>query len=75
MTPTLQQLAESASKRHKMGIGVLCSANREQYTVKARDEVIWNARHYGYSLARIGRFLGNRDHTTILSRTKKWRTA
>ena len=49
----------------------LLSPDRTQYTVRIRQLAMWRCRQAGVSLPVIGRYFGNRDHTTVLHAVRK----
>lgn len=59
---------------HKHGVSAIeiCSEHRSQRIVVARHEACYRLRkETTWSLPRIGKFLGGRDHTTILHGVRK----
>jgi chromosomal replication initiation ATPase DnaA len=75
----MQRIAEAISKAHGIGVAELKGPSRLQAISIARFELMWRLyairRADGsraYSLPMIGRFLGGRDHTTILHGIRRW---
>jgi chromosomal replication initiation ATPase DnaA len=73
----MARLLEAAASTFNMSTGVLAGANRAKRFCRARFAVMWVAREvWGFSTPVIGRSLGDRDHTTVLSGLKRceaWR--
>lgn len=70
--PRLLDLAMEACARHGVSMEDLKSPRRNQKYVRARAWFAWQARaRTTKSYPQIGRFLGNRDHTTILNLVRK----
>lgn len=64
--PAFQEVAE----KHGLTVADLTGPSRHAKIIEARREVC--ARLHGkYSLALIGRWMGNRDHSTIIAYLKK----
>lgn len=65
-------ILEDAARASGIRVTVLTGHVRDQRTVVVRDRVIRRLREeLGWSSARIGRLLGDRDHTTILASLKR----
>lgn len=45
---------------------LLAKRGRSERITQARQALMWAARHHGYSLVEIGRYMSGRDHTTIV---------
>ncbi len=60
-------IAHEVSDLSGVPLDQIMSATREAQVVMARDLVSYIAHRAGYSMETIGRCLGGRDHTTILS--------
>ena len=68
-------IIESASLLFKVSRPEILGESRRQKLVRARAAVSWVAdQSAGYSSVRIGRDMGGRDHSTILSQLKKAET-
>ncbi len=64
----LMEVAEA----HGVTVEELVSMRRKQPLCDARNEVYWRLRtETTWSFPRIGQFLGDRDHTTVMSGAKK----
>ena len=64
-----EELLTKVARRHGIGPRDIRGRGRMRHVAHARQEVMWRLRNEmkpGWSLPRIARFLGNRDHTTIL---------
>ena len=59
-------LAANIARRHGLTVDVLKSQLRYKHLVRARAELYRALREAGWSYPAIGRFVGDRDHTTIL---------
>ncbi len=64
---TLKFLIELVSERESCEIAILRGDERKKSTVRARHIFCFLARNVGYGMPMIGRFLGGRDHTTIMA--------
>lgn len=68
-TVILREVAE----KHKVSVEDLISERRHQYLVRPRQEVMYRlCTETDWSLPRIGRLLGGRDHTTVLHGRRKF---
>lgn len=67
----LELIAQAVSDRHKVGLRLLRSASRLKNVVWARQVAMYAARQSGMTLVEIGRYFGNRDHTTVMHSCKK----
>ena len=64
---TAREIARAVAVKHKIGFNELISGRRSRYIVLARQEAYWRCRNETtLSLPQIGRFLGGKDHTTVL---------
>jgi chromosomal replication initiation ATPase DnaA len=45
---------------------LLAKRGRSERITQARQALMWAARYHGYSLVEIGRYMGGRDHTTVI---------
>ena len=71
---SVRKICEDAARITGLKYAEIIGQGRARELSYARFAVIYAARlAYGYSLPRIGRALGNRDHTTILSGEKRAR--
>jgi len=65
--PTLSQIARLAARQFRLRVSDLKSDSRRRTTVLARGVAMYLARQWTeLSLAEIGRYFGDRDHTTVL---------
>jgi chromosomal replication initiation ATPase DnaA len=69
---TADQAAEEVAQRHGVSVREMKSASRETHLVRARLELyrILRAPPFSWSYPSIGRFVGGRDHTTIIQAVK-----
>lgn len=64
---TIASIATEVADDHKVTVAELKGQGRSHRVVRARHCVCWRARkELGVTLNQVGRFLGGRDHTTIL---------
>lgn len=69
---TVAEIARQTAARYGVTINDIKSPRRDQRFVRARQEAMWRARNETpHSLPAIGRFLGGRDHTTIIYGIRK----
>lgn len=62
-----KRILRVVSNRHQVSQVDVCSERRQEAFVHARQEAMWMIKNAtSWSLPRIGRFLGGRDHTTVL---------
>lgn len=60
------------SRKHGVSIEDIKSERRQKFIIPARQEAIWMVRHLTpWGLPKIGKFFGDRDHTTILHGIRK----
>lgn len=72
---TMTQIAHEVCKKRNVSMLDLMSHRKPIPVALARHEFCWRARHQTeFSLPAIGRFLGGRDHTTILHSIKKYQS-
>lgn len=70
--PSWRVLAKLVALRHGVHLRDIVGQNRTVPVVAARHEAIHLVfGHCDYSLPRIGRYFGNRDHTTVLHAVRK----
>ena len=63
----MQSLAKVVARSHGIRVTDLTSPSRGRYAAYPRFTFEWIARNkLGYSTTQIGRFLGGRDHTTVI---------
>ena len=63
----MQSLAKVVARRHGIRVTDLTSPSRGRYAAYPRFVFEWICREkLGYSTTQIGRFLGGRDHTTVI---------
>lgn len=64
---TARGIARQVAAKHKIGVNEILSGRRSRYIVIARQETYWRCRNETtLSLPQIGRFLGGKDHTSVL---------
>lgn len=67
-----RQIVREVAEAHGVTIEEIVSMRRRQPLCDARNEVYWRLRtETTWSFPRIGQFLGDRDHTTVMSGAKK----
>jgi chromosomal replication initiation ATPase DnaA len=66
----LQHITANVATRYGYSSEEIRGPRRFKMLVKARKEVYAKAYDAGYSLKEIGRYLGGRDHTTIMGGLK-----
>lgn len=72
--PKWKQILDDVSKAHSIPIVTIIGACRSKAVVAARHEAAWIMHtHTKMSMSDIGRRLGGRDHTTIISALGKFR--
>lgn len=70
--PTLRTIASKVAKHFSLSLVELRGPSRRSKVVRARGLAMLMARHLtGASLEAIGKFFGNRDHTTVLHACRK----
>ena len=68
------QIMKEVCDKYCVSMEDLISERRHQYLVRPRQEAMYRlCTETDWSLPRIGRLLGNRDHTTILHGKKKFK--
>lgn len=68
------EIVKEVCKKHGVSIQDLISERRHQYLVRPRQEMMYRlCTETDWSLPRIGRLLGGRDHTTILHGKRKFK--
>lgn len=71
-TALARKIVREVSEQHAVSIEDMASERRSTRFVLARQEAFYRLRHEtSWSLARIGRFLGDRDHTTVIHAVKR----
>ena len=69
---TWKQIALQVAAKHKVSLIDIRSPRRDRPTVRARHEAFWRMKQETrLSLPQIGRFMGGRDHTTVLHGIRK----
>jgi hypothetical protein len=64
---TAKEIGREVAEKHRIPFSVLLSERRTKPVVMARHEAFWRChRETSLSLPQIGRFLGGKDHTTVL---------
>lgn len=67
LKPTMRAIAQRFSEDCGYSVAALTGPSRSAPLAKARQELMWLLRQQErWSLPQIGRFLGGRDHTTII---------
>jgi chromosomal replication initiator protein len=70
--PLVPHIAKLACQKYNINMSVLVGSRRDFNAVNPRQIVCYLAsKEAGMSLPAIGRYLGNRDHTTILHSVRK----
>lgn len=65
--PTMRAIADTFAEERGLTLAALRGPCRSQDICRPRQELMWILRDKAlWSLPQIGRFLGDRDHTTIL---------
>ena len=63
----LADILDQVSVKYGLSVADLKGPERFRRIAHPRQEAMWRMHQTGrYSLTQIGRFLGNRDHTTVL---------
>ena len=62
----MAQICLNVAKLHKVTVADLRGHSRLRTLAKARQHAYRRCRDKGFSYAEIGRFFGNRDHTTVM---------
>lgn len=66
-------IVKEVAREMEVSVMDIISTRRCRDYVMARQYIMWRLkRETTWSLPRIGQFLGNRDHTTILHGIRKW---
>lgn len=68
--PSMAAIALEVAERYDLTVDDLRGRDRDRYLSRARQEAMWHMVQNGKSLTQIGRFLGGRDHTTIIAGAK-----
>ena len=69
---TVAEIAKQTAERYGVTVNEIKSARRGHRLVCARQEAMWRARNETpHSLPCIGRFLGGKDHTTVIYGIRK----
>jgi hypothetical protein len=69
---TVAEIAKQTAERYGVTVNEIKSARRGHRLVCARQEAMWRARNEtSHSLPCIGRFLGGKDHTTVIYGIRK----
>jgi len=72
-TPTPKEILKATADEYGLSVSEIIGESRMEKLVAARHTAIGRIKKTsGWSLARIGRFMGNRDHTTILFSVRKY---
>ncbi len=71
-TDIARRIVREVSLKHGVSKEAMESETRATPAVKARQEAFYRLRHEtSWAFARIGRFLGDRDHTTVMHAIKR----
>ena len=65
------RIINETALEHDISRDQLLSPDRTHHTVRIRQLAMWRCRQAGVSLPVIGRYFGNRDHTTVLHAVRK----
>lgn len=68
----MNSLAKVVARRHRVRASDLTGQSRGRWVAHPRFKFVWIARYkLGHSTSVIGRFLGGRDHTTIIHASRQ----
>jgi chromosomal replication initiation ATPase DnaA len=71
--PSMRALALAIARKRRIGLREMKGMRKQRYLILARREFYYRAaRELGKSFAEIGRFLGDRDHTTVAYGVRKY---
>lgn len=73
-TAQIEVIVTKVAHAHGLAAEDLIGASREPDLCRARDEAVHILRQAGFSVTRIGRFLGGRDPSTISDASKRHKT-
>jgi len=62
----MAQICLDVAKRHRVSVSDLRGHSRLRTLAQARQQAYRMCRDKGFSYPEIGRFFGNRDHTTVI---------
>lgn len=65
-------ILEGVASKYGMPVKALVGPSRRKDLVQARNEAAYLMRNEGLSLKQIGRFLGRRDHSTIINCLRRY---
>lgn len=66
-SPSMMRIIREVAVEHDMTEGAIIGERRTKEIVVARQHAMWRlAQEQRWSMARIGRVLGGRDHTTVI---------
>ena len=65
-----EEILRAVSAHFEVAIPLIIGPSRAKEHVRPRLVAAWLMRRYGLSFCHVGRHLGNRDHTTIMSAVK-----
>lgn len=68
---TIAKTLQLVARAHGVGVGVLKGPRKDKYASRARMDAYAALSYLQLSSTEIGRFLGNRDHSTVLAMLKK----
>lgn len=61
-------IIEMTAKKYRVSVAEIKGHRRDKFIVKARHECFYRlSKELGYSLPQIGKMLGGKDHTSVLS--------
>ena len=65
---TSNEIVFATAEKYRVSVAEIKGARRDKFIVKARHECCYRlSKEMGYSLTQIGKILGDRDHTSVLS--------
>lgn len=71
-TVSVRKIVDSVAKKHGLTVEAIMGDQRKREIVDARHEAMWRcSKETSFSLARIGREFGNKDHTTVMNAIKR----
>jgi len=66
------QIVYDTARKHEISVETLTGLSRKPKIIAARQEACYLLRLAGYSYPQIARFIGNRDHTTVMHATRQY---
>ena len=68
---TIEEIVEKVCEHYKLDVSVLSSKSRKREVVQVRQIAMFLVKkHTELSTSKIGHFIGNRDHATVLHACK-----